>query len=236
MRWKDQFLMHPNIARLLMPKFRFIADLPGGARVLDLGCCTGGTIKQCMKMQPSVRAYAADIRDVQHYLPANVSFSQFDASVDPFPYENNFFDAVFCCQVIEHIPAPHTHLFQEIFRVLRPGGGLYINTPSPRWLFAPSLMGGIGTNFLDDPSHVSLFTTTKLHCSLVDCGFEVNRIGIERNLGYLMLSPVILPLGLLVGNRPWIVLGMQHLFGLSIYAIARKPSIPKARGGWIGET
>jgi SAM-dependent methyltransferase len=44
------------------------------------------------------------------------------------PVENNRFDLVFCSQVLEHTPEP-AKVLKEIFRVLKPGGALWLTTP-----------------------------------------------------------------------------------------------------------
>jgi 2-polyprenyl-3-methyl-5-hydroxy-6-metoxy-1,4-benzoquinol methylase len=52
------------------------------------------------------------------------------ASVIALPFEDDSFDTVVCWEVIEHIPAnTERKALEEIKRVLRPGGVLYLSTP-----------------------------------------------------------------------------------------------------------
>ncbi len=51
------------------------------------------------------------------------------ADVLDIPFEEASFDAVFYYHVIEHVPDPQRSL-QEIARVLKPGGGLFVGTPN----------------------------------------------------------------------------------------------------------
>ena len=44
-------------------------------------------------------------------------------------FESDFFDAVSMFDVIEHLPDPKSYI-KEIFRILRPGGILYLDTPN----------------------------------------------------------------------------------------------------------
>lgn len=53
-----------------------------------------------------------------------------NASVDSLPFSNGYFDAVLLTEVLEHLIYPPT-LFNEIRRLLMPGGRLYFPTPNP---------------------------------------------------------------------------------------------------------
>lgn len=63
-----------------------------------------------------------------------MNHSDEDASPDilgdaqSFPFENDFAEIVFCTQVAEHLPQPHK-LFNESYRVLKPGGFLILTAP-----------------------------------------------------------------------------------------------------------
>ena len=53
------------------------------------------------------------------------------ASLDLLPFADASFDLVTCNMVAEHLPAPFT-TFQEMSRVLAPGGTLLVHTPNRR--------------------------------------------------------------------------------------------------------
>lgn len=79
------------------------------------------------------------------------------------PVENDRFDAVLCTQTLEHVPDPETVL-REFFRVLRPGGKL--------WLTAPLF-------YEEHEQPYDFFRYTQFGlCRLADqAGFDVDRIG-----------------------------------------------------------
>lgn len=52
-----------------------------------------------------------------------------DASEEPLPFEDDFFDAVYCYEVFEHLTNPH-RMIQEIRRVLRRQGLLFFSVPA----------------------------------------------------------------------------------------------------------
>ncbi|HYP06235.1 MAG TPA: glycosyltransferase [Bryobacteraceae bacterium] len=54
----------------------------------------------------------------------------FDAEKDPFPYPDEYFDTILCCELIEHLPSDPMHMMSEINRILKPGGHVVITTPN----------------------------------------------------------------------------------------------------------
>jgi glycosyltransferase involved in cell wall biosynthesis/SAM-dependent methyltransferase len=54
----------------------------------------------------------------------------FDAEKDRFPYPDEHFSTVLCCELIEHLPSDPMHMMAEINRVLRTGGHLVLTTPN----------------------------------------------------------------------------------------------------------
>jgi len=61
------------------------------------------------------------------YLNSSCTFMRYDG--EKIPFENNAFDYVISCMVIEHVLDIHTYL-KEMYRVLKPGGYLYLTTPN----------------------------------------------------------------------------------------------------------
>jgi SAM-dependent methyltransferase len=54
----------------------------------------------------------------------------FDAERDRFPYADEYFDTVLCCELLEHLPGDPMHMMSEINRILKPGGHLVLTTPN----------------------------------------------------------------------------------------------------------
>ncbi|OGF61967.1 MAG: hypothetical protein A2Y62_20820 [Candidatus Fischerbacteria bacterium RBG_13_37_8] len=57
-------------------------------------------------------------------------FAHFNVEVDQFPYENDFFDSILFCEILEHLILNPDFAFSEIHRVLKPGGYLILTTPN----------------------------------------------------------------------------------------------------------
>ncbi len=54
----------------------------------------------------------------------------FDAEKDRFPYCDEYFSTVLCCELVEHLPSDPMHMMSEIHRILKPGGHLVLTTPN----------------------------------------------------------------------------------------------------------
>jgi GT2 family glycosyltransferase/SAM-dependent methyltransferase len=54
----------------------------------------------------------------------------FDLQRQPWPYRDAEFDAVLCCEILEHLHTDPMGLLAEINRVLKPGGVLLLTTPN----------------------------------------------------------------------------------------------------------
>lgn len=79
--------------------------------------------------------YALDIFDQTEryagiYRKQGIHFQVCNSEIDPLPFADETFDAVVCCQVLEHFTHSHLPLMREIRRVLKPGGIVEIDVPN----------------------------------------------------------------------------------------------------------
>jgi len=98
---------------------------------LDIGRGSGeflGFLKARMKVEKVVGVDISEkaVREVRtHGLEAYVV----DVSRESLPFENDYFDLVFCSEVIEHVFDPD-FLLEEIWRVLKSRGHTLVTTPN----------------------------------------------------------------------------------------------------------
>lgn len=115
-------------------------QVASGKQVLDLGCNNGygsaalsTTAASVMGVDVSRSAIAAA---QQMHSRGNLAFQVIDGG--RLPFDDNAFDMVVSCQVIEHISDTKTFL-QEIIRVLRPDGSLFLTTPNAEIRLDPGM-------------------------------------------------------------------------------------------------
>lgn len=127
MKLKEDFLARSklrDIGRWHITQFvKQVADmLPEGGRLLDAGAgeCA---YKSLFSRQRYVGIDAAigDARWNHHNLDVI-------GRLDNLPFANDSFDAILCTETLEHVARPEETL-AELFRVLKPGGCLFLTTP-----------------------------------------------------------------------------------------------------------
>lgn len=213
------------------PRNRFLKSLPRQAQLLDVGCGSFRTLNKLRAHRPDIRFFGVDIEDVSAQCPDSVTFKQVDLDHQKLPFQDEFFDAIFFCHVLEHLIYPMKAL-AEIKRVLKPGGQIYIEGPSVRSQFLPSFPSlkssgvlkavGDDLNFYDNFTHVRPLSKRSLHMFLELASCEPNGIGYVRNPFRVLIAPFLVLGGLLLLRRRWLCVGLWELVGWSVYAMGRK--------------
>ena len=116
-------------------RYSIIADrLQGRKRILDIG--SGNGLLLSILHELGHECYAVDWSDVYKnekngvFQKKTIVFKKCFVEVETLPFEDNFFDAVTCCQVFEHFTHSHLHAIREIHRTLKPGGLVEIDVPN----------------------------------------------------------------------------------------------------------
>lgn len=163
---------------------KVISLLPEKGKVVDLGCSDGFVLEE-IRNKGSYEVYGLDAStksvDISRGKGLNVSIADLEK---PFPYSDNFFDAVIGLEIIEHL-ADTDFFVDEIKRVLKPGGCLILCTPNALSL-PRRLLTLIGLNPFFEASftypprmagHLRFFTPAILKGHLESRGFKVNYLG-----------------------------------------------------------
>lgn len=105
------------------------------ARMLDVGCGDGATELFISQYMPYWKVEAIDISEksiacAKEKKLANAVFSVYDGK--NIPFEDNHFDILFIAAVMHHIDFTyHGTVMKEMFRVLKPGGRIYLFEHNP---------------------------------------------------------------------------------------------------------
>jgi ubiquinone/menaquinone biosynthesis C-methylase UbiE len=100
-------------------------------KVLDVGSGTGILVGILAALGHEVHALDFFDRSEQLiYIKARSKFSVCNVEADPIPYSDDEFDAVCCCQTLEHFTYAHLPVVLEIKRVLRVGGIFEVDVPN----------------------------------------------------------------------------------------------------------
>lgn len=172
------------------------------SRVLELGTGHGGYSTVFDRV--AKRFTACDFRAHKFFSTAGIPFCVADVS-RPLPFAANSIDLVYASSLIEHIAEPDKLLI-EIWRVLKPGGKLYLSFPP---FYSLTLVGGhnfkpfhlLGeqraifiVNWLRNKefkSYAKCYNTWGLYPLKID---EVERLILEENFEildiYTRLSPL----------------------------------------------
>lgn len=171
-------------------------DLPTGAKILELGANPYFFTRMLLGRGLNVTCanwfgYGSDVgmkgsdvitspRTGERLV---IDYDHFDIEVDRFPYDDDTFDVVFFCEILEHLPLDPVHALVEIHRVLKkPDGLLVLSTPNP--VRAENLTKMIrGENIYEPLSgygihgrHNREYTVAELRILLDELGYELIRI------------------------------------------------------------
>jgi len=163
----------PRGYRLVSPvfaAFRYrdsIQFIPNG-KGLDIGCGNGQFIR-------SMNSLGWDFQGVEFNSTAvkacrAIGLKVFRGNLNDADFDDNSFDLITSRHVIEHIPAPDGFM-NEIFRILKKGGRLVIETPNSRALGRKWFKENW---FADDvPRHLILYSPANINMLTKRHGFQM---------------------------------------------------------------
>lgn len=153
-------------------------------RILDIGCGSG-SVSRCLD-QAGWQVVGIDIsgEGISRYAEKGFSGALTDAERG-LPFKKGVFDAVWISEVVEHL-VDFRNLFQEIRRVLKPSGRVYLTTPNSvfygyRLLY---LLGQCPTE-LQHPYHVRFFSFRYITRILAEAGFAPEK-KIGQNIYFMI--------------------------------------------------
>ena len=202
---------------------KFVAGVPDGGCLLDLGSSDGETLRHMAELRPDLQFRAVDLEGCPEAYPKGCEFARLNLERDSLPWPDASVDAVTCMHLVEHL-SELEHLMREVARVLKPGGRAYFETPHPKTLRFNSPPGpAAGTftmNFYDDPTHVRIVSVGALAKLARTVGLSVETSGTSRNWLFAAAWPL---LWFAPASRKKFT-AQAHWRGWSACLIARRPT------------
>ncbi len=129
--------------------FSFVSDAPAvGKTALDIGCRDGYWAERLKE-----KGYRVSALDIEPMYEGAITHDVERG----LPYPEDSFDLIWCTEVVEHLRDPKL-LFEEIERVMRPGGTAVLTTPNSHWWFyAVVRLWGWTPQNLQNPDHKQFF-------------------------------------------------------------------------------
>jgi SAM-dependent methyltransferase len=204
---------------------------PANQSVLDLGAGEGALTQKLYEMGFDVQA--CDLFP-EYFKFDRVKFTNVDVT-RKFPYPDQSFDLVIAVEVTEHI-LDHENFFSEIYRILKPGGKLYVSTPNIlsmksriRFLYRgfPYAFNPLEMKNYDGLQHVASLTPDQYNYIAVKYHFHPAEYDIDRSQStskwlYAFLFPFIWLNQRIKGFEP-IHNQKKLLMGRLLFLIFKKP-------------
>lgn len=161
--------------------------------ILELACGTGRVTKHLSEKFPAGKIYATDINpdmiDVAKKMVPNENVEWKSVDMQEIQFQDNYFDLIVCQFGIMFVPDKQK-AFNEMFRVLKPGGLLIFNS----WdklennLVALTAHETVNTFFKDDPVTFyqipfSYNNEVEIRNNLQDAGFKDINVSLVKYTG-----------------------------------------------------
>lgn len=224
-------MMKKTLGRILYPRERFekiLRALDVGGCVLDVGCQGFRLFRKAQEVgRPDLVHCGLDYMDVSASCPENFHFALCDLNEEVVPFEDNKFDLIIACHVIEHLDDPIAFIM-EMRRLLKPGGCLFLEAPSERSVNLPgaffNLHEGWSLSFYDDPTHKSRPWTPQAFWRLCSYAkFEVVETRHYISWPVRIMLPVLLLGSYLAGSAKRFESFAWLAVGWACYVVALKP-------------
>lgn len=145
-----RFYKLPILGHLYQSRIELcLNELSGGQNILEIGFGSGVTFLNLFKLYENIYGLdlTADVNLISEFFKTkNIDTVLQNGNVLSLPYPDKFFDSILLISILEHLhPSELDLAFQEIHRVLKPGGQVVYGVPVER-PFMVIMFKLLGTN------------------------------------------------------------------------------------------
>ena len=180
--------------------------------ILDIGCGNKSSLRIKKYVDCHYVGIDIDERNQEELNQLSIDEYYYCNLDKDFPKFNDcFFDYINFCHVAEHLDYESTQrIIREAYRILRPGGALYIEYPNEGSTKLPSMRGTL--NFYDDSTHKTILSTRSLLEYCEQIGYKVVKNGKRRDYVRIIGLPALVARSLIhyryvAGSCFWDLLG-----------------------------
>jgi len=208
------------------PLVPVVAGLVKGAAIIDVGC-TGFSVVELSRWLNRPDLVHSGVDSMPLDAPGDFTFRQADLDAQPIPFPDDSFDLVVASHIIEHLRDP-IRFCQELVRITKPGGSVYLEAPSERSVLLPGMPFEhdrfCSLSYFDDPTHQGRpWSPQAFHRLFRYLGCEPSRTGYHTSLRVRCLFPFLLASAFILRNARLLEFCVWRGIGWASYAVIRKP-------------
>jgi SAM-dependent methyltransferase len=151
-----------------------LIDVKENMNFLDIGCGTGWAVGRAAKAAGNIGSfYGVDlssgmIEKAKANFHGYENFHFINANSESIPLDDNLFDNIICTNSFHHYLHPEKAM-QEIWRLLKPGGKIYILDPVADIWYIKIIDKVIK---LFEPQHVKIYSTVEFKIMMSEAGLK----------------------------------------------------------------
>ena len=198
-----------------------LESLPDKSKVMDYGCL--GWKLLGMSTRKDLQHHGCDITQPAE-IPNGAYFYLIDQQKNKIATEGDKFDLVVASHVLEHVYHP-IDLFQELVRITKPDGLIYLETPSERSIMVKSTKNPDSHaffSFWDDPTHIRPWTPASLYRLAISCGCVPTYWGYKGTWKDKIIFPFLYLYYKIVDDEYKIAQILKPAIGWECFLVAKK--------------
>lgn len=170
--YKTSYLTNIRAMKRFKKNVKTVKSVVSTGKILDVGCSAGLFLREAK--ENGFETYGVEVCSATGEIAREkFNINVFCGFLEEAGFPDGYFDAITLWDVLEHIPDTNAFL-KEIRRILKPGGGLFVQCPN-----VDSVMAGIGGKswiWYTVPDHLYHFSQKTLKAVIEKNGMLVRRL------------------------------------------------------------